>query len=98
MFPEDQVRLYLNDLLTANPLPGIEMFADQEVVNGACNGSNVTFTLSHPPSPQLSLLLNYNGLVLIQGVDFSLSGLTITFISFIPQTGDRLEAWYRYAS
>lgn len=98
MFPEDQIRLYLNDLLTANPLPGTEMFADQEAVSGACNGINTTFTLSHTPNPQLSLLLNYNGLTLIQGVDFSVSGGIITFTSFIPQTGDRLEAWYRYTS
>lgn len=72
-------------------------FADSEVPAGTINGVNVTFTLAFPPSPATSLQLVRGGLTQKQGDDFTLSGLTITFLSgSIPLTGDELVAWYRY--
>ncbi len=73
-------------------------FVDNEFPAGNANGSNLTFTLSQSPSPTLSLSLYRNGISLRQGVDYSLSGSTITFIAAAtPQSGDILTAFYRVA-
>lgn len=71
-------------------------FADEEVPSGSINGSNVTFTLAHPPSPAASLILSLAGLVQWQNAsgDYTLSGATITF-GTAPAVGPLL-AWYRY--
>jgi hypothetical protein len=66
-----------------------------ETPSGTINGSNATFTLANTPIPAASLLLYLNGLRLRLGVDYTLSGSTITMIA-IPQTGDNLVADYRY--
>ena len=72
-------------------------FADQEVPSGVINSVNTIFTLAFTPSPANSLQLVLNGLTQKQGFDYTLSGLTITFLSgSIPQTNDELVAWYRY--
>jgi hypothetical protein len=72
-------------------------FADSEVPVGTVDGSNHTFVLSFQPSPATSLILTRNGLVMKRGLDFNLSGKTVTFIAEqTPQIGDILLAWYRY--
>ena len=71
-------------------------FYDNEVPSGLVNGTNATFTLVAAPDPATSLLLLVNGVVQSAGVDYDLSGNTITFLSgSIPQSGDSLRAWYR---
>jgi hypothetical protein len=71
-------------------------FVDGETPSGTLNGSNVSFTLSQAPSPALSLSLYRNGITLRQGVDYSLSTNTVTFIpAAAPQPGDLLTAFYR---
>lgn len=73
-------------------------FVDAETPAGAVNSSNTTFSLSKPPMPGSSLQLYRNGLVQTSGVDYTLSGSTITFLSVaIPLTGDLLQAYYRAA-
>jgi hypothetical protein len=77
----------------------VPSFADAEVPQGLVNGANTTFTLAFAPSPAASLQLNRNGLEVLSGVDYLLSGSTITFfITSLPQTGDQLTASYRYAN
>jgi hypothetical protein len=72
-------------------------FADGETPAGTIDGTNATFTLAHAPNPAVSLLLIRNGLGQSAGLDYTLSGITITFVSAaIPQPGDALVAWYRY--
>lgn len=77
-------------------------YVDEETPSGSINGSNVTFTLAHAPSPSTSLRLYYNGTRLRYGTDYTLSGATITMTltSLIgqaaPNTGDGLLAEYRY--
>jgi hypothetical protein len=72
-------------------------FADFEIPGGLVNGSNLNFTLAHSPAPGGNLLLMRNGLVLQSGVDYSLSGSSITFNSGAqPEVGDSLYASYRY--
>lgn len=71
-------------------------FVDGEVPSGTVNSSNATFTLANIPNPSTSLALFRNGLLLVQGVDYTLSNSTITFASAeIPQTSDLLLANYR---
>jgi hypothetical protein len=71
-------------------------FVDGDIPTGNENGSNLVFTLSQSPTPGLSLALYRNGIALRQGVDYSLSGSTVTFIAAAtPQSGDLLTAFYR---
>lgn len=74
----------------------IPNFADNETPSGTINGSNVTFTLAHTPSPAGSLQLYLNGaLQQAGGGDYTLATATITFVT-APLTGSILIAWYRY--
>lgn len=69
---------------------------NNETPSGTINGSNVTFTLAHTPAPAASLQLYLNGAMQTAGgVDYSLSGATITFVS-APLTSSVLRAFYRY--
>ncbi len=73
-------------------------FVDDATPAGTINGTNLVFTLAYAPNPATSLKLYKNGLLLSQGVDYSISGSTITFSSTAtaPQTGDSLVAFYRH--
>jgi hypothetical protein len=72
-------------------------FADEETPAGATNGSNAAFSLAHTPNPAASLIMIRNGLVMKQGMDYTVSSNTVTFgASAIPQSGDTIQAFYRY--
>ncbi len=72
------------------------VFVDNETPTGLANGSNTSFTLSHPPAPVTSLSLYRNGLIQAIGVDFNISGSAITFLpASTPKTGDVVLAYYR---
>lgn len=68
-------------------------FADNETPSG----SGTSFTLAHIPNPSASLQLFRNGLLLEQGIgtDYTLSAAAITLTDAL-QSGEDLEAWYRY--
>ena len=72
-------------------------FNDAELPSGTINGTNLTFTLAATPSPAASLTLYKNGMLLTQGVDYALSGATVTFANttVAPQVGDSLTVSYR---
>lgn len=71
-------------------------FVDGETPSGTLNGTNTTFTLSQTPFPASSLELYRNGLVQTVGIDYTISGQTITFLGAdTPISGDVLEAYYR---
>lgn len=77
----------------------LPQFSDGETPSGVINGSNTVFTLAFTPSPTNSVQLYLNGLRMDQGLDYTLSGSTVTFASAsAPQTGDVLLASYRYAN
>jgi hypothetical protein len=60
------------------------------------NGSNASFTLSLTPNPAASLMLFRNGLLQRAGVDFTLTGASLSFqAGSVPQPGDLLQASYR---
>jgi|KBSSwiStaDraftv2_1062776.scaffolds.fasta_scaffold124229_3 hypothetical protein len=74
-------------------------FADAEIPTGAVNGVNTVFTLAVAPSPAGSLEFFRNGLLQLQGVDYQISGNTVTFfVASTPQSGDLLVASYRFAA
>jgi hypothetical protein len=77
-------------------VPGIG-FVDEETPSGAINGVNGMFTLSQTPSPSTSLEAFRNGLLLSAGVDYTLSGAVITFVTVVPQSSDTLTCSYRIA-
>ncbi len=71
-------------------------FVDSETPLGTVDGANATFTLGAAPNPAASLKLFRNGLLQKQGLDYTLTGNTITFLgNAIPQPGDVLLADYR---
>jgi hypothetical protein len=90
----DSVRAYYRTAGTGMP----SSFNDAELPAGTINGTNLTFTLANTPSPAASLMLFKNGVLLTQGVDYALSGATVTFTSttVAPQAGDSLTASYRH--
>lgn len=65
----------------------------QEVPTGSINNVNLIFTLSQAPNPAAGLELYQDGLVLVQGVDYSISGATIT-MAVAPNFGQTLYAFY----
>jgi uncharacterized protein YoxC len=72
------------------------VFVDSEIPGGSVNGTNTSFILANAPSPVSSFQLYRNGLLQSSGVDYSLSGMTITFLAgSTPLTGDILQASYR---
>lgn len=68
-------------------------FVDSEVPSGSVNSSNVTFTLANTPIAG-SVKLYQNGIRLKVTTDYSISGVTITFVT-APTTGDLLLTDYR---
>ena len=74
------------------------LFTDAEIPAGVKNGVNASFTLSGTPNSAVSLMLYRNGIILTSGVDYVLSGSTISFSgSQIPQSTDVIQAFYRLA-
>ncbi len=67
-----------------------------EIPAGTINGSNAKFTVQNLPSPSTSVALYKNGVRQHAGIDYSLSGSTITFMTgSIPVTGDSLLVDYQ---
>lgn len=73
------------------------LFADGEVPLGALNGTNQTFTLAHQPAPTASLLIVFNGEVLMEGSGYTIGGKTLTLLApYYTITGVGFVASYRY--
>ena len=70
-------------------------FIDDEIPGGTINGSNTVFTLANTPASSTDVTLFLNGVLLGNGTDYTVSGQTITFADEIPQTSDKLLAYYR---
>lgn len=88
---------------TSGPCGGggglVSLFSDSETPAGVVDGSNVVFTLHFAPSPTGSLDLYRNGLLMAQGVDYTLAANSIHFfLRSTPQPGDVVVASYRYAN
>lgn len=70
-------------------------FNNNDIVpTGAINGSNTVFTLPATPTPAASLMLFLNGILQQPGgVDYTLSGSTITYV-LAPLVGDTHVCWF----
>jgi hypothetical protein len=74
-------------------------FVDAETPGGAIDGNNLVFTLASAPTPASSLSLYLNGLQMSAGVDYTVAGAAITFVTgVVPQPGDVIRAYYRTGS
>lgn len=74
----------------------LPLMVDGETPAGAVDGTNRVFALNYGPSPMESLRLYRNGILLKPGVDYTLTGNTITFLPEAkPEAGDVLQASYR---
>lgn len=77
----------------------LPQFSDGETPTGTINGANAAFNLAFTPSPTSSVQVYLNGLRMLQGLDYTISGSTITFLPVsIPQLGDIILASYRFAN
>ena len=66
-----------------------------EIPDGTIDGVNTLFELSEAPSPPGSLQLFKNGLLMLVGEDFTLSGTEITFgAEQVPQVNNNIVASY----
>lgn len=81
---------------STSPNP-IFIIANNEIPVGSVDGVNTTFILEHAPSPAESLQLYLNGALQQLGVDYTLSGTTMTMAS-APLLNSVLVAFYRYTS
>jgi len=74
----------------------VATIVDAETPAGVINGLNAAFTLQSTPSPANSVQLYRNGMLQRLGVDYTITGATITFTSVsIPRSGDALIVSYR---
>lgn len=71
-------------------------YADNIVPSGVQDGVNQTFSLPTAPNPGSSLKYYYNGILLDQGADYSLSGQTVVYALVAPSLSDTQVAFYRY--
>jgi hypothetical protein len=68
---------------------GLTGVVTEEIPSGTLNGTNPTFTLAHEPNPPSSAKLYLNGLRLLKGTAYTVSGNTITYeTTSIPLSGD----------
>lgn len=67
----------------------------QETPSGTVDNSNVTFSLANTPTANVAVKLFQDGLILIQGTDYTISGATIT-MTVAPNFGQTLYANYTY--
>lgn len=67
----------------------------QETPSGTVNGSNATFTTTYTPTSNAILSVYLNGLILTQGVDYTVSSSTIT-ITAAPDIGQNVYVTYSH--
>jgi hypothetical protein len=77
-------------------ISGTPIFVDQITPSGSVNGVNINFTLPGTPNPTSSLYVWLNGMLMAQGIDYTVTGNSFFFIVSPPATGDILLASYRH--
>lgn len=65
----------------------------QEIPSGTVNGANTSFTLTSNPIFTSAIKLYVNGILLIQGTHYSITGNAITMVT-APASGQTLYATY----
>jgi hypothetical protein len=71
-------------------------FVDRETPSGALNGSNATYTLVNTPLSGTEHVY-YNGILMEPGTgnDYTISGGTITWLTPLPVSGEKIRVSYR---
>ncbi|HYT08986.1 MAG TPA: hypothetical protein VEL77_15180 [Rugosimonospora sp.] len=69
-------------------------FVDAETPRGLVDGTNKIFQLAFAPNPPASLQLFLGGLLLLQGIDYTLTGPDIVYTT-APALATWHRAWYR---
>lgn len=67
----------------------------QEVPTGTVDNSNAAFVLSQTPTSSAAVSLYQDGLILVQGVDYTIAGVNITMTT-PPNFAQTLYAVYKY--
>jgi hypothetical protein len=70
-------------------------FADNETPTGVIDGANKVFSLAKTPSPSANLQLFKNGILQVEGTDYTLAKNVVTF-GAAPALASTLKAFYRY--
>lgn len=71
------------------------VFVPEETLQGALDGSNAVFTVSHVP---ITFQVYRNGIRLKNGVDYTIADASITFLAgAVPQPGDSVMADYTWS-
>lgn len=86
-----------SEIATIQQIDGGGYFIYNEIPSGTINGVNDTFTLANTPAPATSLQLTLQGVLLIAGTDYTLSGDTITMTSPPPTGAILLAVFYTVA-
>lgn len=71
----------------------IDNIFEQEIPSGVVDGINLVYTLSTTPHSNKAVKIYLNGLMMIQGTHYTVSGSTITFAG-APQLGQIVYADY----
>jgi len=71
----------------------LKKFEVKETPAGSINGSNQSFSIASTPHENEAVELYLNGLYLIEGTDYTLSGTSITMTP-APALGQSLKAQY----
>lgn len=90
---EFYVRATLNTPTITATASSTITFVDNDIPAETPDGTITLFTLSYIPITG-TVQLFLNGIYLILGIDYTISGKTITFTD-PPLLGDRIRAWYR---
>ncbi len=71
----------------------LKRFTTKETPSGTINGSNTAFTLASTPQENETVELYLDGLYLVEGTHYTLSGTSITMTS-APVLGQDLKVIY----
>jgi hypothetical protein len=88
-----------NDALPVFSNEGDFVWIENETPAGTIDGTNTIFTLAATPNPTSTLMLFLNGVLMVQGTNYTLNDNIITFASgSIPQVNDPVDTlvtWYQ---
>jgi hypothetical protein len=98
---DDELTQYMASYNASTGVFAVRHFDDAKVPTGTMDGNNPTFTLPHAPTPPACLQLFENGVEQFLGVDYTLSGATVTLIGRAAgeypnaADGDKIRVFYR---
>ncbi len=80
-------------VVLSNNVISVALSPKAETPSGLVNGSNITYTLTSTPIANESVMVFLNGVAQYNGIDYTVSGTTITF-GAAPANGSSIFAYY----